>query len=57
VALLFLWPAIALTSAITFAKIRRKEPAVYSGNQDHLAQLGTLRMLCGRTVIVEFERP
>ncbi len=53
VALAFLWPLVAAASALAGARVRRKEPAVWAENREHLARLGTLRMLCGRTVILE----
>lgn len=53
VALAFLWPFVAAASALAWARVRRKEPAVWAENREHLARLGTLRMLCGRTVILE----
>jgi len=56
VALAFLWPAVAVASALAWARVRRKEPAVHADNREHLARLGTLRLLCGRTVILELRK-
>lgn len=53
VALAFLWPFVAIASALSWSRVARHDPAIHAENREHLARLGTLRMLCGRTVILE----
>jgi len=50
---LLLWPAVALGAWLAARRVKRKEPAVFAENRAHLARLSSLRVLVGRTVIVE----
>jgi hypothetical protein len=55
-ALLVLWPLVMLGSAIVAMHARRKTPAIYAENREHLARMNSFAVLTGRTVIVEMER-
>lgn len=56
VGLLVLWPLVKLGSAIVAWHARRKTPAIYAENIQHLARMNSWPVLTGRTVIVEMER-
>ena len=53
VAALVLWPLLALASLLAARRVRRKEPAIYAENRTHLRRINSLRVLTGRTIILE----
>ena len=55
-ALLVLWPLVKLGSLVVALHTRRKTPAIYAENRDHLARMNSFAILTGRTAILEFER-
>jgi SAM-dependent methyltransferase len=54
--LLALWPFVKLGSAIVAMHVRRKTPAIFAENAQHLARMNSFAVLTGRTVILEMER-
>ena len=55
-ALLVLWPLVRLAAAVVAMHARRKTPAIYAENRQHLKRMNSFAVLTGRTVIVELER-
>lgn len=54
--LLWLWPLLKVGSAVVAMHTRRKTPAIYAENREHLARMDSFAVLAGRTVIVEMRR-
>jgi len=50
---LVLWPLLALASLLVSMRVRRKEPAIYAENRTHLRRINSLRVLTGRTIILD----
>lgn len=56
VAALALWPLIALASRYARIGMRRRSPAATAENEAHLDLVNSLRVLTGRTVVLELVR-
>jgi len=50
---LVLWPILALASLLVSMRVRRKEPAIFAENRTHLRRINSLRVLTGRTIILD----
>jgi hypothetical protein len=50
---LVLWPLLALASLFVSMRVRRKEPAIYAENRTHLRRINSLRVLTGRTIVLD----
>lgn len=53
---LALWPLIALASRYARVGMRRRSPVATAENEAHLDRLNTLRVLTGRTIILDLVR-
>jgi SAM-dependent methyltransferase len=53
---LMLWPLIALASRYARIGMRRRSPVATAENQAHLELMNTLRVLTGRTIVLELVR-
>lgn len=54
---LVLWPLIKLASWIARANMRRRSPIAAAENAQHLDRVNSLRVLTGRTIVLELVRP
>jgi SAM-dependent methyltransferase len=50
---LVLWPLLALASLLVSMRVRRNEPVIYAENRAHLRRINSLRVLTGRTIILD----